>query len=252
VELIITDNLRFDDSRARLQRLWPYRVVCFNDLESTLGSTQSVDVARGKFPAFRYEAAAQYFQAYRDEIIRSWATIDPTAIASAVRILEDCLKRDGVIYACGNGGSAAIANHLACDFQKGIQTHTAAKPRVVSLSANLELITAIGNDIGYEEIFAYQLSTMARRGDVLMTFSASGNSENIVRAVSWAKGAGVPTIALVGFTGGRSATMADVTIHVAAENYGTVEDVHQSMMHFFAQYLRQLHMSAEQVAHHNF
>ncbi|MGA3309651.1 MAG: SIS domain-containing protein [Xanthobacteraceae bacterium] len=93
---------------------------------------------------------------------------------------------------------------------------------------------------------------MARPGDVLMTISASGNSENIVRAVNWAKNNGVPTIALVGFSGGRSATMADVSIHVAAENYGTVEDVHQSMMHLFAQYLRQSRMSAEQIARRHF
>jgi len=211
-----------------------------------------MDVARGKFPAVRYEAATQYFQAYRDEIIKSWTTIDRAAIAGAAGILQDCLKHDGIIYACGNGGSAAIANHLACDFQKGIQTNTSARPRVVSLSANLELITAIGNDIGYEEIFAYQLRSMARCGDVLMTFSASGNSENIVRAVQWAKTNSIPTIALVGFAGGRSAVLADVAIHVRAENYGTIEDVHQSMMHVLAQYLRQFGMTAEQIADQNF
>ena len=149
---------------------------------------------------------------------------------------------------CGNGGSAAIANHLLCDFQKGIQTDTAVKPRVVSLSSHPELITAIGNDIGFEDIFVFQLRTMARPGDVLMTISSSGNSENIVRCMKWAKDNGVPTIALVGFSGGRSGNMADVTIHVAAKNYGTVEDVHQSVMHLLAQYLRQSHMNDEQIA----
>jgi D-sedoheptulose 7-phosphate isomerase len=211
-----------------------------------------VDVARRKFPSVRYATATQYFEAYRDEIIRSWSTVDPAAVTAAAKILQDCIARDGIIYACGNGGSAAIANHLLCDFQKGIQTDTPAKPRVVSLSSHLELITAIGNDIGYEDIFVYQLRTMARPGDVLMTISASGNSENIVRTVDWAKKNGVPTIALVGFAGGRSGAMADVAIHVAAENYGTVEDVHQSMMHLFAQYLRQSRMSAEQIAQRHF
>lgn len=211
-----------------------------------------MDVARAKFPFTRFETAEQYFEAYRDEIIRSWSTIDPAAVTAAAKILQDCIERDGIIYACGNGGSAAIANHLLCDFQKGIQTDTLAKPRVVSLSSPIELITAIGNDIGYEDIFVYQLRTMARPGDVIMTISSSGDSENIVRAVKWAKANGVPTIALVGFAGGRSGTMADVTIHVAAENYGTVEDVHQSMMHLFAQYLRQSHMTAEQIAHRKF
>ncbi|MGD0074503.1 MAG: SIS domain-containing protein [Candidatus Binataceae bacterium] len=211
-----------------------------------------MDVARAKFPSTRFETAEQYFEAYRDEIIRSWSTIDPAAVAAAAKILQDCIDRDGVIYACGNGGSAAIANHLLCDFQKGIQTDTSAKPRVVSLSAPVELITAIGNDIGFEDIFVYQLRTMARPGDVVMTISSSGDSENIVRAAKWAKADGVPTIALVGFAGGRSGSMADVTIHVAAENYGTVEDVHQSIMHLFAQYLRQSRMTAEQIAHRKF
>ena len=211
-----------------------------------------MDVARLKFPTVWFESASQYFEAYRDEIIRSWSTVDPAAVTAAAQILIDCIDRDGVIYACGNGGSAAIANHLMCDFQKGIQTDTTAKPRVVSLSCNLEIITAIGNDIGYEDIFVYQLRTMARPGDVIMTISASGNSENIVRAVNWAKSNGVPTIALVGFAGGRSGALADVTIHVAAENYGTVEDVHQSIMHILAQYLRQSRMKAEQIAHRHF
>jgi D-sedoheptulose 7-phosphate isomerase len=205
-----------------------------------------------KFPSTRYGSAEDYFAAYRDEIMRAWSTIDAAAVAAAARILHECLERDGIIYACGNGGSAAIANHLLCDFHKGIQTDTALKPRVVSLSAHLELITAIGNDIGYEDVFAYQLRTMARPGDVLMTISSSGDSENIVRAARWAKDNGVPTIALVGFGGGRSATIADATIHVAAENYGIVEDAHQSMMHLFAQYLRQCRMSAERIVQSKF
>jgi phosphoheptose isomerase len=211
-----------------------------------------VDVTRRKFPSVQYETATQYFNAYRDEIINAWSTVDRTAVSAAADILQECFERDGILYACGNGGSAAIANHLLCDFQKGIQTDTAVKPRVVSLSSHLELITAIGNDVGYEEIFVYQLRTMARLRDALITISSSGNSENIVRAVKWAKSNGVPTISLVGFTGGQSGALADVTIHVAAQNYGTVEDVHQSMMHLFAQYLRQSHMTAEQIVHRNF
>lgn len=211
-----------------------------------------MDVARAKFPAGRFDTATQYFAAYRDEIIRSWSTVDVSAVTAAAKILGDCIERDGIIYACGNGGSAAIANHLLCDFQKGIQTDTSAKPRVVSLSCNLEIITAISNDIAYEDIFVYQLRTMARPGDVIITISASGNSENIVRAVNWAKSNHIPSIALVGFAGGRSGAAADVTIHVAAENYGTVEDVHQSVMHILAQYLRQSCMKAEQIAHRNF
>ena len=96
------------------------------------------------------------------------------------------------------------------------------------------------------------MRTMAAPGDVLITISSSGNSENIVRAIDWARANGVGSIAMTGFTGGRSAVRADVSLHVAAENYGVVEDVHQSMMHCLAQYLRQSAMPPELVAHRVF
>jgi phosphoheptose isomerase len=123
---------------------------------------------------------------------------------------------------------------------------------VVSLASHLELITAIGNDFDFAEIFAYQLQTFASAGDALMTISSSGNSENIVRAIRWAKENGVTAIALTGFEGGRSAKLADINLHVPARNYGIVEDVHQSMMHVFAQHLRMRRMDPCLVADKNF
>jgi len=110
------------------------------------------------------------------------------------------------------------------------------------------LITAIANDFAYDEVFSYQLKTMAAPGDVLITISSSGNSENIVRAIDWARVNGVGSISMTGFAGGRSKSLADINLHVAAENYGVVEDIHQSMMHSLAQYLRQSAMPAELVA----
>jgi D-sedoheptulose 7-phosphate isomerase len=200
-----------------------------------------------KFPAQHYDTAESYFRGYSDNIAQAWRSVDQSAIARGAKLLSDCLDRDGIIYACGNGGSAAIANHLLCDFQKGLQTNTTLKPRVISLSAHLELITAIANDISYDDIFIYQLRTMARPGDVLMTISSSGNSENVVRAATWAKQNIIPTISLNGFSGGRSAEIADVSVHVDAQNYGVVEDVHQSIMHLFSQYLRQARMSPDDI-----
>ena len=205
-----------------------------------------------KFPSHPFASAEHYFRAYRDNIANAWQSVDEAQIARAVELLRACMERDGVIYACGNGGSAAIANHLLCDFHKGIQTGTALKPRIVSLSSHLELLTAIANDISYDDVFVYQLRTMARPGDLLMTISSSGNSENIVRAAAWAKQNNIPTISLVGFSGGRSASIADVAIHVAAENYGIVEDIHQSVMHLLSQHLRQAHMSPEAIKQSKF
>jgi D-sedoheptulose 7-phosphate isomerase len=195
------------------------------------------------FPNQIYPSASAYIAGYRDEMARAWASIDLAAFDRAAAMLDAAIRARRMIYACGNGGSSAISGHLLCDFLKGIQTDTKLLPRVVSLASHLELITAIANDIAYDEVFAYQLRTMAAPGDVLITISSSGNSENIVRAIDWARQNGVATIAMTGFSGGRSAKLADIDLHVTAENYGIVEDIHQSMMHALAQYLRQSAMS---------
>jgi D-sedoheptulose 7-phosphate isomerase len=204
------------------------------------------------FPVKSYSNAGAYIAGYRDEMARAWASVDLAAFDRAAAMLDTATRARRIVYACGNGGSAAISGHLLCDFLKGIQTDTPLLPRIVSLASHLELITAIANDIAYEEVFAYQLKTMAMPGDVLITISSSGNSENIVRAVEWARGNGVGTIAMTGFTGGRSAALADVNLHVAAENYGITEDIHQSMMHCLAQYLRQSAMAPEHTVSRHF
>jgi phosphoheptose isomerase len=191
-----------------------------------------------KFPLRKHNDAPEYFSGYFEALTQASRSMDTAALAQAAELLAGLFASDRTLFVCGNGGSAAISNHLLCDFAKGIQTDTPLKPKVVSLSASVELITAIGNDIDFAEIFAHQVKTAARPGDALMTISSSGNSENIVRAVQAAKALGVTTIALTGFEGGRSAPLADINIHVPAHNYGVVEDIHQSIMHILAQYIR--------------
>ena len=194
------------------------------------------------FPDTRYDAIARYCDDYLTRLARAGASIDRALLARAGAMLDAAFERGAWLFVCGNGGSAAIANHLLCDVAKGIQTDTDLLPRVMSLSANLELITAIANDIAFDDCFVYQLRTAARPGDMLMTISASGDSENIVRAVDWARMNDVETIALTGFDGGRSARLATVNLHVAGDNYGVIEDTHQSIMHILSQYLRQAKM----------
>ena len=195
------------------------------------------------FPERPYTSIGSYCDDYVAQLARAGGSIDHDQLAAAGDILNQAFEHGAWLYVCGNGGSAAIANHLLCDFAKGIQTDTELLPRVISLSANLELITAIANDIAFEDCFVYQLRTAARPGDVLLTISSSGDSENIVRAVEWAGANEVQSIALTGFDGGRSARLAAVNIHVSGDNYGVVEDTHQSIMHIFSQYLRQARMS---------
>lgn len=205
-----------------------------------------------KFPLELHHSAGDYWAAYREAVAAASVSVDPSAVGRAAELLDDLFTRGRTLYVCGNGGSAAIANHLLCDFAKGIQTDTPIRPRVVSLSSHLELILAIGNDIDFAEVFAYQVRSFVAKGDALMTISASGNSENVVRAVHAARDAGAATIALTGFQGGRCSELADLNIHVAAANYGIVEDVHQSLMHVFAQYLRLRRMDASLIAAKHF
>jgi phosphoheptose isomerase len=191
------------------------------------------------FPSKRHQSAAHYAGAYFAEYARAVAEIDSDSLDRAAALIRETVEARHWIYVCGNGGSAAISNHLLCDFAKGIQTDTELRPRVMSLPANIEMVTAIANDIAYDEIFAYQLRTLAGPGDLLITISSSGDSENIVKTINCARELGMRTIALTGFDGGRSARMAEVTLHVPARNYGVVEDAHQSIMHILAQYIRQ-------------
>lgn len=200
-----------------------------------------------KFPGRKYATAGAFLADYASAVAKALGSVRPGEIDRAVTALKRAIQADRLIFACGNGGSAAIANHLTCDCSKGIATNTTLRPRVVSLSATVELITAIANDMAYPEVFAYQLKNTARPGDVLITISSSGDSENIVRALDWAGENGMTTIALSGFSGGRSAQMADISLHVAAENYGVVEDVHQSLMHILAQYVRISELPSELV-----
>jgi phosphoheptose isomerase len=119
---------------------------------------------------------------------------------------------------------------------------------VLSLSTNVEVLTAIANDIGYEAVFAYQLQSQAEPGDLLIAVSSSGRSRNIVNAVAWARDHGLRTIAITGFDGGAARTMAEVAIHVDSTNYGIIEDLHQAVVHALAQYVRQSRMSADVIS----
>lgn len=204
------------------------------------------------FPEKAYPSVADYCDDYLARLARAGASIDRAALAEASALLDAAFARGAWLFACGNGGSAAIANHLLCDVAKGVQTDTGVLPRVMSLSANMEMVTAIANDIAFEDCFAYQLRTAARPGDVLMTISASGDSENIVRALAWAGANGLDSIALTGFDGGRSAPLASVSLHVDGDNYGVIEDTHQSIMHMLAQYLRQARMPDALIAERKF
>jgi len=204
------------------------------------------------FPDKKIDDIGRYAEGYFAQIMKAAASIDHEQLGKAAAILTRVYSEGGMVYSCGNGGSAAIANHLVCDHCKLVRTDTTLTSRIYSLSSTIEIITAIGNDYSYDDIFLYQLRALAKPGDALISISSSGNSENIVKAVKWAGENKIPVIALTGFSGGRSAALADVNLHVAADNYGVIEDVHQSIMHMLAQFIRQAHMDEHLIGERKF
>jgi phosphoheptose isomerase len=219
-------------------------------LEGHMSSGNEARLAGGslvKFPMTSYTSAGTYFDDYAQEIARASKAIDPLALEHAAAILMAASASGARMFSCGNGGSASIANHMQCDHVKGVRTGTDLTPRVQSLSANVELLTAIANDMGYEDVFVYQLQSQSEPGDVLIAVSSSGRSRNIVDALRWGREHSLRTIAITGFDGGAARTTAEVAIHVDSTNYGVVEDLHQAIMHALAQFIRQSRLSADEI-----
>lgn len=166
--------------------------------------------------------------------------IDQVSSESIEKICNEVLFASGKgnkIFVVGNGGSAAIAEHLCCDWSKGTSCRGYSAISSHSLTSNVALYSAIANDYGFEHVFDTQLDFFARQGDVLIAISSSGNSPNVLNAVARAKELGVFVAGFSGFSGGKLAELADASVHVATNNYGIVEDAHQAVMHIIAQYI---------------
>ena len=164
--------------------------------------------------------------------------VDTAEIGRFIETLLDARRRGATIFFIGNGGSAATASHFANDLAFG--TNDYEQPfRVISLTDNVPVLTALGNDFSYEEIFVRQLRVLAKQGDVLVAISASGNSPNLIRAFDYALSAGIKTVALTAFDGGKMRTMADEGIHIPTEpkEYGPAEDAHMVLDHLVGAYL---------------
>lgn len=189
-------------------------------------------------PAAFADAYLQYLQS----VLRR---IDVNEVARFIETVLDARARAATIFFIGNGGSAATASHFANDLAFG--TNDYEKPfRVISLTDNVPVLTALGNDYGYEEIFVRQLRVLGRPGDVVVGISASGNSPNLIRAFDYANSAGIKTVAITAFDGGRMRTMAAEGIHVptGAKEYGPAEDAHMVLDHLVGAFLMR-HVKAQ-------
>jgi len=160
--------------------------------------------------------------------------VDPSDVELAVSLLVGAHRRQGAVFAVGNGGSAATASHLASDLARSTQQNGGPPLRAFSLSDNVPQLTAWANDACYEESFAAQLRAYARPGDVLVAVSASGNSPNILAAAKEARNMGLAVIALTGFGGGRLKGLADAALVIDSYEYGQVEGAHLVLVHLLS------------------
>ncbi len=159
-----------------------------------------------------------------------------------VPMLREARKKERTVFVAGNGGSAALASHYACDLSKFANKDWKSNKkrlRVVNLACDVGYMTAISNDEGYEEVFVQQLANLAKANDVLVLISSSGNSPNIVRAAEYAKKEGIAVIGICGFGGGRLKELADHCAHMKNDSYQVCEDVHHVFGHFLALCLRE-------------
>ena len=153
------------------------------------------------------------------------------AIDRATDVLWHAYLELGTVYAFGNGGSAALASHCACDLGKGTVHNGNRRLRVIALTDNVPLMTAWANDSSYEDIFAEQLTPFIHKGDVALAISGSGNSPNVLKALQVARGAQAFTIGLTGFQGGKMNALCDLCVIVPSDNMQIIEDVHVSVTH---------------------
>lgn len=157
----------------------------------------------------------------------------------AIKTLVDAYSHKRPVFICGNGGSAGTSNHMVNDLIKGTVVEGKQRLKVIGLADNMSTLTAYANDCGYETVFVEQLKTLWEKGSVLIAISASGNSENVVRAAQFTKDNGGKVIALVGFKGGKLKDIAHTAFHFESHNYGSVEDCQLMFSHLSSQYLHQ-------------
>lgn len=180
---------------------------------------------------------SDFFSSYSGRlsgVMRDADWLPVTTLAEALRV---CWRKDRQVFLCGNGGSAGNAIHLATDLLYGIGKDRGPGLRAQALSANTAVLTCLGNDLGYERIFSQQLEVLALPDDVLIVFSGSGNSPNILAAIDTASRIGMRSFGVFGYDGGKAKAMVDVAIHFAIDDMQMAEDLQLIVGHMLMQWL---------------
>jgi D-sedoheptulose 7-phosphate isomerase len=183
--------------------------------------------------------ATEFVAWYRERILAQWHGIDVAAIAQLASWIADAQQHRRHVYLMGNGGSAATASHIATDYNKTAAVDHRPRLLCTCLNDNIATLTAIANDISFDDVFAYQLRGLVRADDVVIVISGSGNSKNLIAAVDVAKSHKARTVGMLGFDGGQLATLVDLPIVVASDQYGVIEDLHLGIGHMVTFFLKQ-------------
>jgi D-sedoheptulose 7-phosphate isomerase len=168
-----------------------------------------------------------YFQSLSETIDR----ISAPDIEAVADILLRAYEQQSTVFLFGNGGSAALASHFACDLAKGTLNGSAKRFKALALTDNVPLMTAWANDSHYEDIFSEQLSSFVRRNDVAFAISGSGNSPNVLKALTVARDAGAVTVGLTGFAGGKMRALCHAAVIIPSDNMQLIEDLHVCVAH---------------------
>ncbi len=169
-------------------------------------------------------------------VMQAAAATLPSSLEDATVALQECLENRHKVLACGNGGSAAAAQHLVAELVCRFRDDRRALA-AVSLSADTMTLTAIGNDYGYDRVFARQVEAIASPGDVLVAISTSGNSPNVVAAAKVMRSIGGKVLALTGMDGGELALAADVVVRAPSRVVARIQEVHDVCIHVLAEVL---------------
>lgn len=179
-----------------------------------------------------------YVVGYFERLTECIARVPMRQVQALGEILFRAYTHDKQVFVVGNGGSAATASHMAADIAKNTLSPNMRRFRIMSLTDNAPLLTALSNDFGYERVFAEQLTNLIRPGDVLVTISGSGRSANVLEAMRCARSRAATNVALLGFDGGEARALADDYVLVPSDDYGVIEDIHMILVHALTGYFK--------------
>jgi D-sedoheptulose 7-phosphate isomerase len=179
----------------------------------------------------------EYFLDYCADLSKVLQRVSPERFEEFVHLLENAYQDGRQVFLMGNGGSGSTASHLACDLNKGVSYGRQKRFRVISLNDNLPTLTAYANDVSYEDIFVEQLKNFLRPGDLVVGISGSGNSPNVLNAITYANSLGAHTVGLCGFNGGKLAAIVKTPILAPVHDMQKAEDIHLILLHAVMQVL---------------